>query len=135
MRRIAWRPLPRLTPLLGECVVTPRAVDGDAEDLRAIFFELWQRLVVERHLIAADRAPVRRIKGDDHRLAGEIAEAQALVGCDVHVKSGALAPGGRIFARSFCAAVCGSMQTVVMTDAPCDEAPSPALQALDEDTA
>jgi hypothetical protein len=59
--------------------VTPDAIDGDAEDRGAIFFELRKGLVVEANLITANRAPVGRIKGEDDGLAFEIAEGQNLV--------------------------------------------------------
>ena len=48
--------------LLGECLVAPGAIDGDAQQLCAVFLEYRTDLVVERYLIAEDRAPVRRIE-------------------------------------------------------------------------
>src|SRR4029079_10529305 len=42
----------------GEGLMAPGAVHRDAEQLRAVLVELGQNLVVERHLIAADRAPI-----------------------------------------------------------------------------
>ena len=68
---------------LGEGVMAPRPIDGDAEDRGAILLELRQRLVIESHLIAADRAPVGRVERKHNRFAGEIAERERLIGSDV----------------------------------------------------
>jgi hypothetical protein len=69
--------------VLGKCVVTPDSIDGDAKDLGTIFFKLGESLVVESHLISANRAPIGGIKGEDDRPACEIAEGQALIRSDV----------------------------------------------------
>ena len=42
--------------------------------------KLRQHLVVQRHLIAADRAPVGRVKGENDRATPELAEGDELVG-------------------------------------------------------
>ena len=72
--------------------VAPDPIDREAEDLGTIGFELRERLTVDGELIAADRAPIRRIKGKDHRLAGEIAKFERPVSVTLNVKSGALVP-------------------------------------------
>ena len=38
-------------------------------------------LVVERHLVTADRALIGRIKGNDHGPTSELAEREILIGC------------------------------------------------------
>src|SRR5207302_11519162 len=62
-------PKPAVT---GECRVAPYAVHGDAEELGVIALELWQHLVIERHLVAAHGAPVGGIECQDHGPAAEI---------------------------------------------------------------
>lgn len=37
--------------------------------------ELRQDFVEERHLVAADRAPIGRVKDEDHRLAAQVGPA------------------------------------------------------------
>ena len=59
--------------------VAPHSVDRDAQQLRAVLAEFRQHLVVKRELIAADRTPVRRIEGEDHRSALQLAERQILI--------------------------------------------------------
>src|SRR6267142_5017527 len=44
-------------------------------------------LVVERHLVAADRAPVGRIEGENDRLARQISEGEILIGRDAQRES------------------------------------------------
>ena len=59
--------------------VAPRPVHAHAQELRPVLLELREDLVVQRHLVPADRAPVRRVKRQDHRLAAEVAQRDALV--------------------------------------------------------
>jgi hypothetical protein len=66
--------------VLREGEMAPHAVDRNPENLGAEFAKLRQHLVVERHLVAADGAPVGRIKGEDERLAPKIAERHGLIG-------------------------------------------------------
>jgi hypothetical protein len=61
--------------------MAPNAIDGNAEQLGVEAPELAEQLVVERHLIAAHRAPVRGIERDDHRPAAELADRHSLIGC------------------------------------------------------
>src|SRR5262245_27896774 len=65
---------------LGEGVVTPLAVDGDAEEVGVVALELRQNLVVERHLVSAHRAPVGRVEGQDDRLGSQLVQRERLVG-------------------------------------------------------
>jgi hypothetical protein len=60
--------------------MAPHSVDCDAQQLRAVLAEFGQHPVVERKLLAADRTPVRRIEGKDHRPALQFAERQILIG-------------------------------------------------------
>ena len=48
------------------------AVYRKAEQLRVVLLELRHDLLIERHLVAAHRAPVRRVEGQDHRLPDEV---------------------------------------------------------------
>src|SRR5207302_1979416 len=52
--------------------------------------ELGKNLIVERHLIAANRAPVRWIEGEDHRPAAQVRQRQPLIRGDaqLEVRSG-----------------------------------------------
>ena len=65
--------------ILAEGKVAPDAVDRDAEQRGVVTLKLRQDLVVERHLIAAHRAPVRRIEGENHRAAAKLLEPDLLV--------------------------------------------------------
>ena len=63
-----------------ECDVTPHAVDRNADQLGVESRKLWKDFVVEPHLIAADRTPVRRIEREDYRPAAKFAERHLLIG-------------------------------------------------------
>src|SRR5205807_10638964 len=63
----------------GEAKVAPDAVDGDAVQVGAQAAKLGGDLVVERHLVAAHRAPVSGIEGEDDQLPAEVAQREALV--------------------------------------------------------
>jgi hypothetical protein len=58
-------------PVVRKGEVAPDPVHGNAEQLRVVVAEFAEDLVVERHLVAADRAPVCRVEGEDHRPAAE----------------------------------------------------------------
>ena len=60
-------------PIPAEGRVTPGAVNGDAEQFRSQFLELRENFIVKRHLVAADRTPIRRVKGENNRLSAEVA--------------------------------------------------------------
>ena len=62
-----------------EGAVTPDPVDRDADDGRAMLAELREDLVVQRDLIAADRAPVRRVEHEDDRLPLEVGQRHGLI--------------------------------------------------------
>ena len=62
-----------------ESRVAPRAVNRDAEEFSAQLLKLRKDFVVERHLVATDRAPVSRVKRAHHRLPAEVAQANELV--------------------------------------------------------
>jgi hypothetical protein len=48
--------------VLRECLVTPDPVNRNAQQLGAERLKLGEDLVVQRHLVAAHRTPIRRIK-------------------------------------------------------------------------
>jgi hypothetical protein len=66
-------------PIPGESRMAPCAVHRDADELSAQILELGKNFVIERHLVATDRAPVSRIKCEHHRLSKEFAQSQPLV--------------------------------------------------------
>src|SRR5438093_9929596 len=68
--------------VLRERGVAPHAVDRDPQQPGPVLLELRKDLVVQRHLVPADRTPVRGIEGEDHRLALQLPERQLLVGGD-----------------------------------------------------
>jgi hypothetical protein len=60
-----------------------------------VLFELGQNLVVERHLIAADRTPIGRVEGKDYRLTREVAERQVSIRHDPEGEVGGGGSGGQ----------------------------------------
>ena len=81
--------------ILGEGLVTPRAVYRNAQELSAMFAELGKDFVVEHHLVAADRTPVRRIESEDDRPSLQIAKGKPLVRRDPQLEVGSDCPGGK----------------------------------------
>jgi hypothetical protein len=73
-----------------EGLVAPGPVNRNAQELGAMFTEFGENFVVKRHLIAANRAPVRRIEGKDHGLAAQILQREPLIRSDaqLEVRSG-----------------------------------------------
>ena len=67
--------------LPGVSRVTPRAIDRDAQDFGLKLLKLIQHFVIESDLIAADRAPVGRVKCEHHRASPELAQRYRLVWC------------------------------------------------------
>jgi hypothetical protein len=59
--------------------MTPGAIDGYPDELGSVAAEFREHLVVERHLVAAHRTPVRRVEGEYDRLSSEVAERQILI--------------------------------------------------------
>jgi hypothetical protein len=47
-----------------------------------VLLEFRENFVVESHLVAADRAPVSRIKGEDDGLSAQFAQGELLIGSD-----------------------------------------------------
>src|SRR5208283_5432124 len=66
-------------PIPGKCGMTPDAVDRDANHLGLVFLELRVDFVVKSHLVSADRAPIRWVESQHHRLPAQIAQRKALV--------------------------------------------------------
>src|ERR1700730_6388286 len=67
-------------PVFREGDVAPGTIDGYAEKLGPEALELGQHLLVERHLVAADRAPVGRVEGENDGPPPEVLEADRLIG-------------------------------------------------------
>src|ERR1700736_635754 len=80
-------------PVPGERGVTPDTVDRDPENLGAVFAKLRENLVVERHLIAAHRTPVSRIKNKDDRASSQLTQTEHLIGCGVEREVGGACAG------------------------------------------
>src|SRR3981189_2396135 len=59
---------------------TPRR--PNAQQFGVVLVELRENLVVKRHLIAADRAPVGGIERQDHGFSPQIGEREVLIGGD-----------------------------------------------------
>lgn len=59
--------------------MAPRAVDRNTDELGAELLELWKHFVVKGHLVTADWAPIRRIKGKHDWLATKFAQREPLV--------------------------------------------------------
>ena len=59
--------------------MAPWPINGDAEKLRAEFLKLRKHFVVERHLVPADRAPVRGIKSEHDRPSAEFTQPDDLI--------------------------------------------------------
>ena len=55
--------------------------------------ELGEHLVVERHLVAADGAPVGRIEGQDDGSAPQVVQADFLIGGGAQLEIGGRGPG------------------------------------------
>jgi hypothetical protein len=60
-------------------LMTPRPIHRNTEDLGAIFLKLRADLVVERDLVAANRAPIGRVEGEYHPATSQFAERQILI--------------------------------------------------------
>src|SRR5262245_10827636 len=65
--------------ILRKGCMTPCPVYGNSEKIRAVPLKLGKNFVVQRHLIATDGAPIRRIKSKNHRPPTEFAEGQFLI--------------------------------------------------------
>ncbi len=51
----------------------------DTNELSTQVLELGKNFVIQRHLVATDRAPISRIKCEHHRLPKHFAQSQPLV--------------------------------------------------------
>ena len=72
--------------ILAERRMAPRPVDRNAEELSAEILKFRKHLIVKRHLITADRAPVSRIKCEHNRLPAKLAQPGGLVWCAVEAE-------------------------------------------------
>jgi len=86
--------------VLGEGLVAPRAVHRNSQQLSAMFAELGNDFIVKRHLVAADRAPVRRIESKDDLPSLQIAEREPLIGRDPQLEIGSGCAGGQNLGHS-----------------------------------
>src|SRR3984885_15274588 len=66
--------------ILGKSSMAPYTVDGYSQQLRFVFLELRKYLVVECHLVAANRAPIGGIKNQNHGFAPQFAKRKLLIG-------------------------------------------------------
>src|SRR5258707_2280747 len=80
--------------VFGEGLVAPSAVYRNSQELSAMFAELGKDFIVKRHLVAADRAPIRRIESKDDRPSLQIAEREPLIGRDPQLEIGSGCAGG-----------------------------------------
>jgi hypothetical protein len=75
--------------------MTPGTVNRDSDQSGIEVPKLGEQLVVQRHLVAAYRTPIGRVKGQNDRLASEFPQGDTLVGRAVQAKVGASVPGAR----------------------------------------
>src|SRR5437879_1982680 len=66
--------------------MTPGSINRNAQQLRAEILEFWQHFVVERHLVAADRTPVRRTKSEHDGQPEKLAQFHGLIGRAMELK-------------------------------------------------
>src|ERR1700722_12953162 len=59
--------------------MTPGSINGYPDELGSVAAEFREHLIVERHLVAAYRAPVRWIESEYDRLPNEVAKRRILV--------------------------------------------------------
>ena len=87
--------------------MTPNAVDGNPQNLRAVLSKLGKDLIVEPHLVAAHGTPVSGVENEDDRASAELAQAEYLVGCCVQREIGRLRARGKELGRaSICVGLC-----------------------------
>src|SRR5580692_6057668 len=66
--------------ILAERCVAPGSVNRNAQYLRAQFLELGKHLIVQPHLVPADRTPIGRIKSEYHRPSAKLVQSDNLIG-------------------------------------------------------
>ena len=79
----------RLVPTVIDVLET---VDFHAEELRVEILELNKHLIVKRHLVAAYRAPVRRVERHDQRSAHKVGAGHGLIWRAPQLEFGRLLP-------------------------------------------
>jgi hypothetical protein len=72
--------------------MAPHAVDQDTQQLGLVLMELRKNLVVQRHLIATNRAPVGRIERQYYGLPRRLESVRLWSGVTRNVNSGAAVP-------------------------------------------
>src|SRR5882757_7459660 len=80
----------------GKGSMAPDAVDRDTQQLSLVLPELRKNLVVQRHLIATNRAPVGRIERQYYGPSSEAREREVLIRGDPQRESGAAVPAARM---------------------------------------
>jgi hypothetical protein len=81
--------------LFRESRVTPRAIHRYAQEVRPKLLKFIQYFIIERHLIAADRTPVCRVKRQHDRSSAEFAQRHRLVGRATQCELGRLGSGSQ----------------------------------------
>jgi hypothetical protein len=66
--------------VFGKGFVTPGAINRNADEFGVELLEFGKDFVVEGHLIATDRTPIRRVEGEDDRASAKFMEGKILVG-------------------------------------------------------
>src|ERR1700730_10092365 len=79
-----------------ECRMAPVAIARDPKKLVPVIVKLGQDLVVERHLIAADRTPIGGIEGKNDHLSARSLNESIWSGVTWRLNPGAAVPGRRI---------------------------------------
>jgi hypothetical protein len=72
----------------GKGRVAPHPVDRNVQQFRVALAKLRKDLVVKRHLIATDRAPVGRIERQDYWLTRQIRQRKVLIGVNAQREIG-----------------------------------------------
>jgi hypothetical protein len=85
--------------VLGECLMTTSTIDRDAQELGSRLVELRKDLIIERHLVTADGTPVRWVKSQDHRPAGQVLKRQVLICRYPEGEIGSRGPGSQNLGR------------------------------------
>ena len=66
--------------ILRKSIVTPGTIHGHSQQFRSELSKLGEDLVIKSHLVAAYRAPVRRIKRQNDGASQQVAQSQGLIG-------------------------------------------------------
>ena len=81
----------------GESGVAPRAVHRDTDKFGLEILEFGENFIEECHLVATDRTPVGRVKGEHYGLSLEFAETYKLIRRTAQSKIGGFCTRGKSF--------------------------------------